>query len=366
MNQQSILIAAVAAAAVSFQASADIKVNFAPEMNVSEVIVNAMSLSDMSGASAAKPQVLADTLKVVGGNVSLPLGVNEIADYRISFLPEQSIDIFAAPGDNLLVQMTSPTDYTVNGTPLMDGINDFRLQLAPIDKEYESLLQSGTATREKVLALASAYEKTALAWIEANPESPAVAYALLELEGENFMNAFSKISPSVMESPFYPFASAKSIQVAAQIEKERKQAQLASGSVDAPVFTLRDLKGADVSLASFKGKWVVLDFWGSWCKWCIKGFPELKKAYDKYKGRLEVIGIDNNESEADWKAGVERFKLPWVNVYNPGKDDSGVAAAYGVQGFPTKVIINPEGKIVDITTGEDPDFFTRLDAFLAK
>ena len=139
---------------------------------------------------------------------------------------------------------------------------------------------------------------------------------------------------------------------------ERKQKAMQSGDVVAPDFTLKNLEGQDVSLFDFRGKWVILDFWGSWCPWCIKGFPELKEAYAKYSDKLVIIGVDCRESESDWKAGVEKYQLPWVNVYNP--EGSDITTEYGVQGYPTKAIIDPEGKIRNITVGHDPSFYTVL------
>ena len=82
----------------------------------------------------------------------------------------------------------------------------------------------------------------------------------------------------------------------------------------------------------------------------------------KYGDKIQIIGIDCNESEADWRAGVKKYELPWINVYNG--DNRDLYAAYNITGFPTKVIINPEGKLVDVTTGEDPSFYTRLATFV--
>lgn len=151
---------------------------------------------------------------------------------------------------------------------------------------------------------------------------------------------------------------------AKRIEMEKKLEALQAGDVQAPGFTLKDLDGKDVSLSDFRGKWVILDFWGSWCPWCIKGFPELKEAYEKYKGQLVIVGIDCRESEADWRAGVAKYELPWVNVYNPA--DSNLTTEYAVPGYPTKAIINPEGIIKNITVGHDPAFFEVLTKLLEK
>lgn len=134
--------------------------------------------------------------------------------------------------------------------------------------------------------------------------------------------------------------------------------------VAAPGFKLKNLYGKDISLSDFKGKWVVLDFWGSWCIWCVRGFPELKEAYAKYKDELVIVGIDCGESEADWKAGVAKYELPWVNVYCP--QGSSLTAEYGVRGFPTKAIIDPEGNIRNVTIGHNPEFFTILADLIGK
>ena len=104
---------------------------------------------------------------------------------------------------------------------------------------------------------------------------------------------------------------------------------------------------------------MVLDFWGSWCGWCIKGFPEMKEAYAQYKGKVEFLGISCRDTEKRWKAAVAKHQLPWLNVLNEGDVD--VSALYAVEGYPTKIVINPEGKIQKIVVGESPEFYTYLD-----
>ena len=137
-------------------------------------------------------------------------------------------------------------------------------------------------------------------------------------------------------------------------------AEVAEANVDlAPDFTLNDLSGNPLSLSSLRGKYVILDFWGSWCVWCIKGIPEMKKYYQKYQGKFEILGIDCNDSEEDWKTAVKQYELPWLQVYHSQADT--VLEQYEIQGFPTKIIISPEGKIVKTIVGEDPAFYAFLD-----
>ena len=134
----------------------------------------------------------------------------------------------------------------------------------------------------------------------------------------------------------------------------------------APDFELPDLQGNPLKLSSLRGKYVVLDFWGSWCIWCIRGIPHMKEAYRKYKDKMEILGIDCQDTEEKWKAAVEEHKLPWLQVRCPEDYLQTLGQQYRIQGFPTKVIIDPEGRLVKVVVGEDPAFYTFLDQLFAK
>ena len=145
----------------------------------------------------------------------------------------------------------------------------------------------------------------------------------------------------------------------ATAEATMETAGVEADGMMAPDFTLNDLSGKPLTLSSLRGKYVILDFWGSWCGWCIKGIPQMKEYYQKYAGKFEILGIDCNDSEEKWKAAVAKYELPWLHVYNT--NDSGVLEQYAIQGFPTKIIVGPDGKIVKTIIGEDPAFYTFLD-----
>ena len=146
--------------------------------------------------------------------------------------------------------------------------------------------------------------------------------------------------------------------IARQKAREEARKNMVEG-VTAPDFTLKDLQGKDLTLSSLRGKYVVLDFWGSWCGWCIKGIPDMKKYYEKYKDRMEILGVDCNDTEEKWKAAVEKHELPWLHVRNT--DEADITVKYGIQGYPTKIVIDPEGKVAKIVVGEDPAFYKYLD-----
>jgi thiol-disulfide isomerase/thioredoxin len=134
----------------------------------------------------------------------------------------------------------------------------------------------------------------------------------------------------------------------------------------APDFELPNLQGSSLKLSSLRGKYVVIDFWGSWCIWCIRGIPSMKEAYAKHKDKMEILGVDCNDTEEDWRAAVAEHQMPWLQVRCPEDQMEALLTAYGVEGFPTKVVIDPEGKLVKVIVGEDPAFYTFLDELLGQ
>lgn len=136
----------------------------------------------------------------------------------------------------------------------------------------------------------------------------------------------------------------------------------ASAADLAPDFTLKDMDGNEVNLSDFRGKYLVVDFWGAWCVWCMRGMPAMKEYYAKYSDKVEFLGVDCNDTEETWKATIEEQKIPWKNVYNGMSKE--ILELYDVPGFPTKFIISPEGEVLKKVVGEDPEFYTYLDELL--
>ncbi|MCF0160626.1 MAG: TlpA family protein disulfide reductase [Bacteroidaceae bacterium] len=145
--------------------------------------------------------------------------------------------------------------------------------------------------------------------------------------------------------------------------QDQEPEMLQPGTV-APDFTLNDIDGNPLSLSSLRGKYVVVDFWGSWCIWCVRGIPKMKEYYEKYKDKMEILGVDCRETVEKWKEGVKANELPWKHVYNPSKTEGDIAPLYHVPGYPTKALVDPEGKIVKVIVGEDPAFYELLDEVL--
>ena len=156
----------------------------------------------------------------------------------------------------------------------------------------------------------------------------------------------------------------KDIQTEAVAEANDSQEGIADGQM-APDFTLNDINGKPLSLSSLRGKYVIIDFWGSWCIWCVRGMPKMKEYYQKYSDKMEILGVDCNDPEKKWKDAVKELELPWKHVYNPKKSTE-ILMKYQIQGFPTKILVDPEGKIAKTVVGEDPNFYQYLDGLLGK
>ena len=134
----------------------------------------------------------------------------------------------------------------------------------------------------------------------------------------------------------------------------------------APDFELPNLEGKPTKLSSLRGKYVIIDFWGAWCIWCVRGIPNMKEAYNKYKDQMEILGVDCRDTEDKWKAAVKEHELPWKQVRCPDDQFRSLVEKYSIEGFPTKVIVDPKGKLVKVIVGEDPSFYTFLDQLFSK
>lgn len=85
----------------------------------------------------------------------------------------------------------------------------------------------------------------------------------------------------------------------------------------------------------------------------------MKKYYDKYKSKMEIVGINCGDTEEKWRKGVKELELPWTNLYNGSEKE--IIINYAVSGYPTKILIDSEGKIVDVFVGETKALYKKLD-----
>jgi thiol-disulfide isomerase/thioredoxin len=174
---------------------------------------------------------------------------------------------------------------------------------------------------------------------------------------------YDKLPEEYREGRFKEMLDYKMMKYKKYTKVREAEENIVEGKV-APNFVLQSIDGNDFELYSISKDYVVLDFWGSWCGWCIKGFPKMKEYYNKYNSHLEIIGIACNDTEDKWRNSVEENELDWIHVINDSDFDKDVSVTYGIKGYPTKVILDKDKKIVAKYIGESEDFYNKIDELI--
>ncbi|WP_109301308.1 TlpA disulfide reductase family protein [Aquimarina sp. AU474] len=126
----------------------------------------------------------------------------------------------------------------------------------------------------------------------------------------------------------------------------------------APDFETTLIDGSSFKLSDQKNKYVLLDFWGSWCAPCIKENPKIVKLYKKYPNKLTIVTLALEKDSLTWRKAAKRDGFEWKNqIVHQNKFVmlSPIARMYGVSEIPTKFLISPDGKLIGERTFEEID-----------
>ncbi|PRD52006.1 TlpA disulfide reductase family protein [Sphingobacterium gobiense] len=221
--------------------------------------------------------------------------------------------------------------------------------LKALEAKADSLKEESAAIREQFSPYQERMGRIDEEFIRQNPGSVVSAYLL----------RFKVSSMSLEEVEAYYNAFTKDVQNSSfgqDVWNEIQKMRSGSPGSKAFVFAKEDIHGEPLSLADFKGKYVLVDFWASWCVPCRKGNPHLIDLYNKYKADgFEIIGVsDDDRDEVAWKKAVEKDQIGiWKHVLrglkrvgNTFDRSQDISEHYGVHTLPTKILIDPDGAII--------------------
>lgn len=146
-------------------------------------------------------------------------------------------------------------------------------------------------------------------------------------------------------SPAYREKAVATIESTAR-EKKRREIKIESGD-EFPVFEMKDPSGAMVDLKNYRGKYILVDFWASWCVPCRKVNPDLVKIYEKFKGRsFNIIGVSLDTDTKAWKEAIHADQLGWLHASDLKGMDGIAADKYGILFIPQSYLLDPAGKVI--------------------
>lgn len=339
------------AVAIAITANAELKVSVPPIVTFDEIIITSCPLADLATDSRnlRYDTLQADTERIFSSDVPMCYVVNPAyQDYN-------SITIYAAPDENisLIIDNKKLNESTVKGSPLMDSIAEYRRELTKYNADSISLI----ADRDDRIMADYLFK---LKYVFSHCDEPVSIIPLMHIPAAMASTAADSIGPEARNGLLAPIYERICKNVAA-FHRQREAQKASTPGNPARDFSLTDIDGNEVRLSDFRGRWVLLDFWGTWCGWCIKGFPPMREFYNAYGDRCKIIAIDCNDPEERWRDFVTEHELPWINLINdPSSSVNNAAQLYGIEAFPTKILIDPEGIIRLFVKGEDPAFYPQV------
>ncbi|MES2828057.1 MAG: TlpA disulfide reductase family protein [Bacteroidota bacterium] len=261
-------------------------------------------------------------------------------------------DFYLEKGNTIVSGKDSISKAAISGTNVQKENLEYHAQMDPVQKEYQQIVaryyKASAAKDSAALKQVSVDAKPVMArmestldnFIASHPDSYitadlVLANRMMVIDVVKFDPIYSKLTPRLLTS-----FSGKKI-----TDKYNKAKQFAVGkTID---FTLPDKNGVEFKLSSLKGKYVLVDFWASWCVPCRAENPFMLKAYNELKDRnFEIVGVSLDETKAAWMRAVDQDKLPWIQVSDVKGFKTEIAVRFGITAIPQNVLIDPDGKVI--------------------
>lgn len=336
-----------------------------------------------------KRQGITDTVK--NDTFTFRGNIDGITSAKLIFEPANKIEasnlfdgvvllkFFLEPNEmTLLVDVANLVDMKVTGTKTQNVYNEFLQVFWPVRKRLNTMMNDYYSEKN-----VDKQESLSVKMVPLQKKIADLAYRFATEHSTSFVSAdLAKtykldISLDSLKYLYDHLASEVKLTSAGKaLEYEVKRIAAGSPGSYAATFTKNDINGIPISLSDFKGKYVLLDFWASWCRPCRAGNPHLLDLYKRYKGKgLEIIGIsDNDHNPASWREAVNKDGIGvWRHVLRgydtatsrqSAKNPNDLSEQYGIDMLPTKILIDPTGKIIGRYKGTigvtDPDLDHKL------
>ena len=264
----------------------------------------------------------------------------------------QKIPVFVG-NENVMIEgdVQNPASINITGSASHDVYNVYMNSLNPIMMPYVLNMQAAAqennkAKKDSMNSAAATQSKEIIATFntlyKANATSPVTTLMLLQFSNifpeikENLATIYEELAPSAKKGPFAEF-----------IDKTIASSTFGQIGTLLPDFTQNDVNGKPFTLSSLRGKYVLVDFWASWCGPCRAENPNIVKAFNKYKSKnFTVLGVSLDQDKAKWLEAIKKDGLAWSHVSDLKYWNNAVATQFGIQSIPASFLIDPTGKIV--------------------
>ncbi|GGH60198.1 peroxiredoxin [Filimonas zeae] len=356
MNKKTAVTATLLSGALlffSFHKPADNKKGFVVKGHIRGLTDSAIYL-----AYGTLGTMKADTARVVNGSFVFKGSVKEPL-YGMLFNKNYSVkvDMFVDNGAiTINGSVDSVYDVKVSGPAVVNEFAKYNQQLLdtrkPVQTIYEQMLAAYKANDSVALKTTRAAFDSArnlqtkqaadiqMAYIKQHPHSPVSAWELVHIVSDKNLEESSRLF-NAMDKTVQQ--SSLGQEIATRI---KTLSSIVTGK-QAPAFTQQSVQNQPVSLSSYAGKYVLLEFWASWCGPCRAENPNLRKDYQQYHQKgFEVLAVSLDHVKENWEKAIAQDSLPWTHVSDLKGWKNEVGQLYGVNAVPANFLIDPSGKII--------------------